>query len=156
MLSVIVWFLDHFTLEYVPSVNGVWIIGFVSHLHVWVTKFEPSFMFFKLPVLKSNNVVWMPFSAILFDETQHVVKTSTTGYVPVFYEVINLFIRSENFLWMGFYWIVTAYDGLLIFFLNLFNSCIKPTWNNVLHDVLLKRLTLVFSRVYNDIKDTGQ
>ena len=113
-------------------------------------------MFFKLPVLKSNNVVWMPFSAILFDETQHVGKTSTTGYVPVFYEVINLFIRSENFLWMGFYWIVTAYDGLLIFFLNLFNSCIKPTWNNVLHDVLLKRLTLVFSRVYNDIKDTGQ
>ena len=85
MVYVIVWFLDHFTLEYVPSVNRVWIIAFVSYLHVWVTEFEPSFMFFKMPILTSNNVVWMPFFAILFDKTQHVVKTSATGYVPVFY-----------------------------------------------------------------------
>ena len=56
-VSIIVWFLNHCTLEYVPSVNGVWIIAFVSHLHVWVTKFEPSLMVFKLSVLTSNNVV---------------------------------------------------------------------------------------------------
>ena len=66
MVSVIVWFLDHFTLEYVPSVNGVWIIAFVSHLHVCVTRFEPSLMFFKMSILTSNNVVWMPFSDIFF------------------------------------------------------------------------------------------
>ena len=112
MVSVIVWFLDHFTLEYVPSVNGVWIIAFVSHLHVCVTRFEPSLMFFKMSILTSNNVVWMPFSDIFFDETQHVVKPSTTSYVPVFYEIINLlfffinrlsmvFIESQNLLLMG-------------------------------------------------------
>ena len=39
MVSVIVWFLDHFTLEYVPSANRVAIIAFVSHLYAWVTKF---------------------------------------------------------------------------------------------------------------------
>ena len=66
MVSVIVWFLDHFTLEYVPSVNGVWIIAFVSHLHVCVTRFEPSLMFFKMSILTSNNVVWMLFSDIFF------------------------------------------------------------------------------------------
>ena len=93
MAFVIVLFLDHFTLEPVPSVNGVWIIAFVSHLHVWVTKFKPSLMFFQLPVLTSNNVVWVPFFTVLFDEAQHVVKTSTTGYVSVCYEVINLFIE---------------------------------------------------------------
>ena len=132
MVSAIVWFLIHFTLEYVPSVNGVWIIAFVSYLHVWVTKPESSLMFFKLAILTSNNVVWMTFSAILFNETQHVVKTSTMGYIPVFYEVINLFIKPQNFLLMlpisklkGFYLIVTACDGLLMFFKNLINSCIK-------------------------------
>ena len=105
----------------------------------------------------------MAFPAILFDETQHVVKTSMTGYVPVFYEVINLFIKPQNFLLMlllskltGFYLIVTVCDGLLMFFLNFFNSCIKPTWYDFLQDVLLKRLTFVFSRVYKDIKGTGQ
>ena len=163
MVSAIVWFLDHFTLEYVPSVIGVWIIAFVSHLHVWVTKSEPSLMFFKLPILTSNNVLWMPFSAILFDETQYVVKTSTTGYVPVIFEVINIFIKSQNFLLMllisklkGFYLIVTTCDGLLMFFLNLFNCCIKPTWYDVLQDVLFKCLALVLLRVYNDIKGTGE
>ena len=93
----------------------------------------------------------MPFSAILFDETQHVVKTSTTGYMPVFYEVTNLFIKLQNFLLMllisklkGFYLIVTVCDGLLMFFLYLFNPCIKSTWCDVLQDVLLKRLALSF------------
>ena len=85
-------------LKPVPSMNGIWIITFVSHLHVWVMKFKPSLMFFKWPVLTSNNVVWINFSAILFDEVQHVVKISTTGYVPVFYEVINLFIKPQNFI----------------------------------------------------------
>ena len=41
-------------------------------------------------------------------------------------------------------------------FLNLFNSYIKPTWYDVLQDVLLNCLTLVFSRVYGDIKGTSQ
>ena len=84
MVFVIVWFLDHFTLEYVPSMNSIWIITPTSLLHVWVTKFKTFFIFFKLSILTSNNVVWMPFSAILFDETQHVVKTSAMGYMPVF------------------------------------------------------------------------
>ena len=101
MVFAIVWFLDHFTLASVPSMNSIWIIAFVGHLHVWVTKFKPSLMFFKLPVLTSNNLIWVNFFAVLFVETQHVVKTSTTGYVPVCYEVINLFIEPHNFLLMG-------------------------------------------------------
>ena len=112
MVFVIVWFLDHFTLEPIPSMNGVWIITFVDYLHVWVRKFKQSLIFFKLLVLTSNNVVWMPFSAILFDEAQHVAKTSTTGDMPVCYEVINLlffffhglsmlFIEPQNSLLMS-------------------------------------------------------
>ena len=85
MVLVVVWLLDHFTLKSTPSVNGVWIITFVSHLHIWVTKPKPSLMFFQLPILTSNNVVWVNFSAVLFDETQHVVKTSMAGYVPICY-----------------------------------------------------------------------
>ena len=117
MVFVIVWVLDHFTLKPVTSVNGIWIITFASHLHVWVTKFKPSLMFFKLPVLTSNNVVWMPFSAILFDEAQHVVKTSAAGYVSVCYEVINLFIESQNFLLM---FLICRLNGLYLinFFLD--------------------------------------
>ena len=46
MVFVIIWFLDHFMLEAAASVNGVWIITFVSHLHAWVTKFKPLLMFF--------------------------------------------------------------------------------------------------------------
>ena len=57
-------------------------------------------MFFKLPVLTSNNVVGVNFFAILFDKTQHGVKTSTVGNVHVCYEVINLFIEPQNFLLM--------------------------------------------------------
>ena len=110
MVSVIIWFLDQFTFEYVPSVNRVWIIAFVSHLHVWVMKFKPSLIFFKMPILASNNVVWMPFSAILFDETQHIVKISTTCYVPVFYKFINLFIKPQNFMLMGLYLIIFFFD----------------------------------------------
>ena len=110
MVFVIIWFLDHFTLEYVPSLNGVWIITPVGLLHVWVTKFKTSLIFFKLYILASNNVIWMGLFAILFNGAQHVVKISTTGYVPAFYEVINLFIKPQNFLLIGLY--------LIIFFFN--------------------------------------
>ena len=127
MVFVIICFFDHFSLKPVPSMNGVWIVTFVSHLHVCITKFKPSFMFFQLLVLTPNNVTWLNFSAILFDKTQHVVKTSTTGYVPACYEVINLFIEHQYFLLMfficklkGLYLIVTACDGLLMFFLYFF------------------------------------
>ena len=123
MVFVIVWYLDHFTLEPVPSVNGIWVIAFVSRLHVWVTKFKPSLMFFQLPVLTSNNVTWVNFSAVLFNETQLIVKISTTGYIPVCYEVINLFIEPQNSLLMllickfkGLYLIVTVGKCCIFFF----------------------------------------
>ena len=113
MVFVIVWFLDHFTLESVPSMNSIWIITFVSHFH----------HIFKLSILTSNNVIWVGLFAVLFDEEQHVVKTSTTGYVLVCYEVINLFIKSQNFLLMGFifklkglYLIVTVGNCCIFFF----------------------------------------
>ena len=138
--------------------NGVWIITFFSHLHVWITKFKPLFMFFQLLVLTLNNIIWVDFSTILFDETQHVVKTSIAGYVPISYEIVNLFIEPQNFLLMfficklkGFYLIVTVCDALLMISFDLFNSCIKPTWYNIFQDVLLKCLTLVVLRFYNDM-----
>ena len=124
MVFVIVWFLDHFTLEPVLSVNGLWIVTFVSHLHVWLMKFKPSLTFFKLSVLTSNSVIWMNFFAVLFDEARHFVKTSAASLVPVSYEIINLFIKHQNFLLMlficklkGLYLIITVCDGLLVFFL---------------------------------------
>ena len=83
MVFVIVWCLDHFTLESVPSMNSIWIITFVSHHHVWVTKFKPSLIFFKLSILTLNNTIWVGLFTVLFDEAQHVVRTSTMGYVPV-------------------------------------------------------------------------
>ena len=69
-------------------------------------------MFFQLPVLTSNNVVWVNFPAVLFDETQHAVKTFMVDHVPVCHEVINLlffylqglsilFMKSRNLLLMG-------------------------------------------------------
>ena len=100
MVFVKVWFLDYFKLEPVTSMNSIWIITFVSHLHVWVMKFKLSLMFFQLPVLTLNNVIWVNLFAVLFDKTQHVVETSTAGYVPVCHEVIGLFIEPENFLLM--------------------------------------------------------
>ena len=129
MVFVIVRLLDHFTLEHVLLVNSIWIITSTHLLHVWVTKFKTFFIFFKLSILTSNNVIWVGLLAILFNEAQHVVKTSTTGYVPVFYEVINLFIKPQNFLLMFFickfksiYLIIFFFDGLLMFFLYLFAS----------------------------------
>ena len=99
---VIIWFLDHFTLEYVSSVNSIWIITPTDLLHVWLTKFKKSLIFFMLSILTSNNVIWVGLLAILFDERQHVVKISATSYVPVFFEVINLFVKPLNFLLMFF------------------------------------------------------
>ena len=90
MVFIIAGLLDYFTLKSTPSMDSIWIITFVSHLHAYVTKFKPSLMFFQLPVLTSNNVVWVKFSVILFDKAQHVVRTSAADYVPVCYEVINL------------------------------------------------------------------
>ena len=97
-------------LEYVPSTNSIWTITSAGLFHVWVTKFKTFFIFFKLSILTSNNVIWVDLLAILFNEAQHVVKISTTGYVPVFYEAINLFIKPQNFLLMGLY--------LAVFFFN--------------------------------------
>ena len=68
MIFVIVWPLDHFTFKRVPTMNSNWIMTFVSHLHAWITKFKPSLMFFQLSVLTSNNIVWVNFFAILFNE----------------------------------------------------------------------------------------
>ena len=73
-----------------------------STLHVWATKFKPLLMLFKLLVLASNNIVWVSLFAVLFDEAQRVLKTAVAGYVPVFYEIINLFIKPQNFLLMFF------------------------------------------------------
>ena len=117
MIFVIVWFLNHFILEYVLSMNSIWIITPASLLHVWVTKFKTSLIFFKLYILTSSNVILVGLLVIIFDEAQHVVKISTTGYVSLFYEVINLFIKPQNFLLMSLYLIVTVCDGLLMFFL---------------------------------------
>ena len=68
MVLVIAWLLDHFMLKSTPLVNGVWIITYISHLHIWVTKFKSTLMFFQLPVLTSNNIVWVNFSTVLLDE----------------------------------------------------------------------------------------
>ena len=122
MVFVIIWFLDHFILAYVPSVNSIWITTAAGLFHVWVTKFETFFIFFKLSILTSNNVIWVGLLAILFDEAEHVVKLSTTGYVPAFYEVINVFIKPKNFLLMDLYLIVFFLNGLFMvfhFFCNL-------------------------------------
>ena len=72
-------------------------------------------MFFQLPVLTSNNVVWVNFFAILFNETQHVVTTSAMGCVPVCYEVVNLFIEPQNFLLMGLvFFFISKLKGLYL------------------------------------------
>ena len=124
MAFVIVWILDHFTLEYVPLVFSIWIITPAGLLHVSVTKFKTVFIIFKLSILTSKNVLWVGLLAILFDEAQNVVKISTRGYVPAFYEVINLFIKSQNFLLMffickfkGLHLVIFFLDGLLMLFL---------------------------------------
>ena len=94
-----------------------------------------------------------------FDETQHVVKTSTTCYVPVFYEIINLFIELQNFLLMFF---ICKLKGLylIIFFLMAFwcLSSISSILASSPRGTMFFRmcLTLIFSRVYSDIKSTSQ
>ena len=39
-----------------------------------------------------------------------------------------------------------------MFFLDLFNPCIKSLWYDVFQGVFLKRFILIFSRVYSDIR----
>ena len=134
IVFVIIWFFDHFTLEYVSSMNSIWIITPASLFHVWVTKFKTFFIFFKLSILTSNNVIWVGLFSIFFNEAQHVIKISMTGYVPVFYEVINLFIKPQTFLLMFFicklkdlYLIIFYFGGLLMFFLYFFYAFLgKP------------------------------
>ena len=72
MVFVTAWFLDHFTLKPVPSMNNIWIIAFVNYCHVWVTKFKPLLMVFQLTVRTSNNIIWMPFPNVLFNEAQNL------------------------------------------------------------------------------------
>ena len=93
MVFVKVWFLVHFTLEYVPSVNSIWIITPAGLLRVLVTKFKTYFIFFKLYILTLNNVIWVDLLAILFNEAQHVVKISTTGYMPAFSSIFSLSLK---------------------------------------------------------------
>ena len=117
MVFVVVWFLDHFMLGSVPPMNGVWIVALVSYLHVWIMKFRALLMFFQLLILTPNNVIWVNFFTNLFDETQHIAKTSAAGYVIVCYEVINVLIKPQNFLLMD---LICKLKGLylIIFFSN--------------------------------------
>ena len=57
IIFVIIWLTDHFTLKPVPSVNGVWIITFINHLHVCVMKFKPSRLFFQLLILMKHSTL---------------------------------------------------------------------------------------------------
>ena len=123
MALVEVWLFGDFTLKSTPSVNCIWIITFFSHLHIWVTKSKPLIMLFQLAIVTSNNVAWMNFSTVLFGEAQHVVKTSTAGYVSICYDIINLFIEPQHFLLMflnfklkGFHLIVTLGKWCIFFF----------------------------------------
>ena len=123
-------------------------------------KFKIFFIFFKRSILTSNNVIWVGLLAILFNEAQHFVKISTTGYVPVFYEVINLFIKPQNFLLMffickfkGLYLIVFFFDDLLMLSLGLFNFYIKSAWYDVFQDMLFKCFALGLFAFNYDIHD---
>ena len=144
IVFVIACFLDYFTLEHVPSVNSIWIISPASLFHAWVTKFQTIFIFFKLSILTSNNVIWVNFSAIVFSEAQQFVKISTTGYVPVFYEAINLFIKPQSFLLMGLCLIVTVCDGLLILFLHFVCELLPNPWKQHVKTMLSEVLYLWF------------
>ena len=90
-----------------------------------------------MPILTLNNVVWVNISAVLFDKSQQVVKTSTAGRVPVCYEVVNLLIEPQNFLLMslicklkGFYLIFTVCDDLLMVFLHFVCKLLPNLWEH--------------------------
>ena len=91
MVFVVNWFLDHFTLEPGPSVKGVWIIAFVSQLHVWVTKFKTLLMVFQLIVLTSNNVVSMPFLSVFLmkHNTPISLRLGSSGLPLASLETLN-------------------------------------------------------------------
>ena len=57
MVFAVIWPFDHFTLESIPLINSIGIVAFVNHLHVWVTKFKPSLMFFQMLILTPSNVI---------------------------------------------------------------------------------------------------
>ena len=111
----------------------------------------------------------MNFSAVLFHETQHVVKTSTTGYVPVCHEIGNLFIKAQNFLAFfficklkGLYLIVTACDGLSCpcsyschiakMLSEIFCLMLLTSKNQFVHPFLIDTVA-IFSRVHGPIHE---
>ena len=102
MVFVIVWFLDHFTLKPFPSVNGVWTVTFGRHRHVWITKSKPLLMFFQLPVLTLNNVVWMPFLTVPFDEAQHLNILRAKPFRPAVGIIRNTQQRRRRHLYYNF------------------------------------------------------
>ena len=105
MVFVIVWFLDHFTPEPVPSVNGIWIIessAFFSHHHAWVTKSNRLLKFFQLTSLTSNNVIWMPFLTVLFDEAQHLSILKGKPFEPAAGIIRNTQQRGRRHLYYNF------------------------------------------------------
>ena len=112
MVFVLVWFLYHFTFKPVPSVNDVWIIKFVSHHHAWVTKCKPLLMFFQLPILTSNNVVWISFCPVLFDEVQHLNIVKAKPFGPTAGIIRSTQQRGRRHLYynfrsrLGYFWSV--------------------------------------------------
>ena len=108
---------------------------------------------FTLKPVPSNNVIFVNFLATLFNETQHVVKTSTTGYVPICYKIrdyrcssLSLKIccwwawRSSSFVnsraWTRFV------RSSIFMACNLSLSCCQTWGNNTLQQCLLKSLSL--------------
>ena len=79
MVFVIIWFLDHFTLEYAPSMNSIWIITSPGLFHAWATKFKTFFIFFRLSILTSNNVIWVGLFVILFMKHNTLSKHPRRG-----------------------------------------------------------------------------
>ena len=63
--------------------------------------------------------------------------------------VLSITIHKGNYC-------IFFFNGLLMLFLYLFNSCIKLMLYDVFQDVPLECFTLIFSRVYNDIKSTSK
>ena len=142
----------------------VWAIAFIIHLHVWVEEPKPSLTFLQLPVLTSNNVVWVRFLAVLFDETQHVVKISRMRHMPVYYEISNmllfllqglpmLFIESQNLVLMGltFFFICKlkrlkavceVFNFIACNFHHLSVSCCSISRNNTLEQCFLNPFAL--------------
>ena len=157
VVFVIICFLNNFTLEYVSSMNSIWTITPASLLHVWVTKFKISLIFFELSILASNNVIWVGLLALLFNKAQHIVKTYTTGYV--FYEVINIlffsfhelsmiFIKPQNLMLMGpAFFFICKLKGLHTT-CKIFNFYCMQLITNLLPNMRKQHIKTVASEVF--------